>query len=473
MAPVNQIKKFALLLFVILIISFFGLNNHARTNETNNEFSSEVSAVYSQAHPLIEKINHLILYTIEGGEKHTRYFGRDELSSGGPLHINGYVNGAVLLSNDEVEAELDGTLMSRILENEDGTLACKYFGPLAEANFLYVEHSKNNGGNSTKGKPNYLFGGYSYFPRVLGSAVSGKNNFFISIKKDDAVLNIPIQHERSHTLFTFTSGSENKVVFNCQGNSLKESLNDLPDLAQRLESISDGINSVERAFGSKLVTRVHVVDYNIRNAVTCEGESEIWFYRRTFREETLDELKTIAEHETLHLLVDRHGFAKQTGVLEHYADLRGFDTLSYERFILITRGIVLRETADNQAENKIFFSFINERNFIKGRKGGHSHQNPDEFCTSFLHSLMYIENLEDNLNGPSTLESRTKPRYLAKEEKQKILYDYIKTIEVLKESISDHTASFGNLEKMSLLFENAYNIAKGKWKKSINLLAGN
>ena len=87
-----------------------------------------------------------------------------------------------------------------------------------------------------------------------------------------------------------------------------------------------------------------------------------------------------------------------------------------------------------------FFSFINERNFLQGMKGGHSHQNPDEFCTSFLHSLMFVEGLSKNLDRPLALKDREKPHFLNEEEKQNVFKEYVRTFDILSRLISKETS---------------------------------
>jgi hydroxypyruvate reductase len=63
---------------------------------------------------------------------------------------------------------------------------------------------------------------------------------------------------------------------------------------------------VEAAFQTDLVNQVHLIDMNERNnALTSEGSSSIWFYIETVLNPSLEELRRMAAHETLHQLVYR------------------------------------------------------------------------------------------------------------------------------------------------------------------------
>jgi hypothetical protein len=398
----------------------------------------------SDQETVLEKINVLALYAVQGGKAHTLFYSKEDLRSGDELVVEGYISGAVVLCNDEVAAYLGGLPMSRIRENDDGTLLCKYFGPLDSLKSIlpYIESvSSTEGVETSTGSAKYLFGGYSYFPKVPGTSVSPKDQFFISLKKGDASIQFSIRQQASRTVFQFEPGTGKEISFQYQGTSIADHFAEEAELQKRLIAVSEGIRSVEKWFNMDLVTRVNIVDHEgIHNAVACEGETEIWFYIKALREEPHEELKAIARHETLHVLVDRQGFARNGELRAHFADLKGFDTFSNERFMLITGGVVLGEARKNENENVHFFSFINERNFLQGMKGGHSHQNPDEFCTSFFHSLMFVEGLRKNLDRPLALKDREKPHFLNEEEKRNVLKEYVRTFDILSRLIGKETS---------------------------------
>ncbi|MDI6854260.1 MAG: hypothetical protein QME75_11740 [Deltaproteobacteria bacterium] len=399
------------------------------------------------------------------------FYQRKDLRSLKPLNIKGYVTGVVMLLNDELAVSLDGMPMSRIRTNDDGTLTCKYFGPLESVGSIspYIEsvsHKAPENAAAETGAAKYLFGGYSCFPLVRGAGVSREKQFFISLKKGNDSLRIVVRHQGSRAIFAAKNESGKQISFHYQGTSLPNNFAKDPELRSRLQAISAGIRSVEGKFGVDLVSRVNLVDYEkIRNAVTCGGEKEIWFYLKVLREEPLEELRTIAAHETLHLLVESQGFAEDAALREHFADLKGFDFLSYERFMLITKGIVLEKGKEDLKDEAIFFAFLDERNFLKGMKGGHAYQNPEEFCTSFLHSLMFVERLKDNLDRPLFLRGRQEPYFLSQTEKQNILKEYVKTLEILKQSLPGGQQAGFSVEKVGSILEQAHHRAKHEWKR--------
>jgi hypothetical protein len=428
---------------------------------------------------LLDKLNLLALYTVDEGKKRLLFYERKDLKAEVPLSVKGYVTGAVVLLNEEVAVSLDDIPMSRIRENDDGTLTCKYFGPLESVDSIYpyiesVSHKKPEENKATEtGAAKYLFGGYSCFPVIRGAGVSPRDQFIISLKKGDASVRIAVRQQGARTIFASQPGTKEEITFQYQGTSLAGHFPTDAELRPRLQAIAEGIRSVENRFGMDLVNRVNLVDYDkIRNAVTCGGEKEIWFYIKVLREEPLGELKTIAAHETLHLLVDRQGLAEDAALREHFADLKGFDILSYERFMLITKNIVLQKAEVDRIENAVFFAFIDERNFLEGMKGGHAYQNPEEFCTSFIHSLMFAERLRENLDRPLFLRGRPEPYYMTPAEKETVLNEYIKTLEILKQSIAAERDKGGPAGKFKNILENAHIQATRAGKKRREMAAG-
>ena len=207
-----------------------------------------------------------------------------------------------------------------------------------------------------------------------------------------------------------------------------------PDFNERLDAITEGIAQVEQTFGLKLVDSVNLVDYeDLQNALTRAGRKDIWFFIETFSQESITELRTIAAHETLHLLVDHFHITSNYQMRKLFADLKGYDELSLERFCLLTRGTV-KEEPTCAGEHRLF-SFIDEKHFL-GRKGGHSHQNLDEFCTSLIHSLMFVGRIDRNLSLPLKSGPAGTICTLTDDQKSEILDYYLKSIGILQASVS-------------------------------------
>ncbi len=428
----------------LLIFLFQASNGFPQQNGPRAFWPKDTESVSrSRQTGITDKIDLLVLLTVEKGEKGVLYYRREDLRSGKLLNIAGYVSGVVVLCNDEVEADLDGVSMSKIRRNDDGFLTCKYFGSLESVVPMPASipsiHIATPAGEAEPAsvRPEYVFGGYSYFPPVLGTGVSGKDRFSIYLRKGNSRIEIAVRQSGERVVFRFRPGTRDEIAFESQGTATEDYFQSEADFEHRLTAVSEGIRSVESRMHTDLVNRVHLVDYGeIRNAMTCEGEKKIWFYANALREEPLDELKTMAEHETLHLVVDRHGFANDSELREHFADLKGFGLFSYERFMLMTRGVISDQTEPNPGEASNFFAFVDERNFLKGMKGGHARENLEEFCTSFLHSLMSLERLWGNLDRPLTLKGGQQAHLLTQDEKREVLRNYLTTLEILKRSAS-------------------------------------
>jgi hypothetical protein len=118
----------------------------------------------------------------------------------------------------------------------------------------------------------------------------------------------------------------------------------------------------------------------------------------------------------------------------YFADLKGYAELSYERFVLMMNGNSL--AGEDEGTNNVFFSFINEKNFMENMNGGHSQKNIEEFSASFIHSLIFIDRLDQNLDRPLKVNGLDAPRFLSPWEKQVVLDQYIRGIECLLSVLS-------------------------------------
>jgi hypothetical protein len=287
-------------------------------------------------------------------------------------------------------------------------------------------------------------------PKVPGDAVSAENRFSIVVKDIERVLEIPVFQSGSMKLpgiLSETEAVDRLPEIRYLGNDrdrLKAS-----DFKIRMNAISDGIRAVESAVGEELVASVYLLDFDgPDNALTCEGRSEIWIYSRTFWKESPEELRAIAEHETLHILADRGRLAKSAVLRDLFADLRGLDVFSLERFFLATTGSLPRSAlrTEDKSSDHILFAFVNEMNFFEGMKGGHSRDSLDEFCASFLHTLLYDEELENALQRPVVLPDAD-PRALNPDEQRSLLEEYVAVAEKLvgvaaKERANETLANF-------------------------------
>jgi hypothetical protein len=391
---------------------------------------------------VIEKIRMVKLYTVHEGKALNRILDPSVLRRQDQVEVEGYVTGILILADVPMSITVDGQTMSKIRKNSDGTYSIKYFGKVGSSE-IGMPTSNNYyeaGVGEEKRTPNFVEG-YSLFPKVLGDSVSPACSFRIDVEIGESTFALPVQQTGYSTchvaLLDQVDGEERPVEFQYLGQRLQKHVQG-EDFQERLRAISDGIRSVEKAFGAKLVDRVRILDYEkIQNAVTCEEKSDIWFYVNTFLGEPLAELKTISEHEALHILVDQRRLAKDLAIRELFSDLRGYDSLSSERFAVITRGASPPVGPGESVANREFFAFIDEKNFLEGMKGGHSSQNVDEFCTSFLHSLMFLDRLQPNLQRPLRVGEGQPGYSMRPKKRQNILKNYIRTLETLMAAQAD------------------------------------
>jgi hypothetical protein len=393
---------------------------------------------------LAEKVRMVKLYTVHEGKSLNRILTKADLQRQEPIEVQGYVTGILILADVQMNVNVDGQTMSKIRKNPDGTYSIKYFGKvgyseigMAPSNTYYEKGSREENGS-----PGFLEG-YSLFPRVVGDAVSPACNFQIAVEMGERSCALPIV-QKGYDTFHLSKPEpverKNPIEFQYLGERLDRHMS-RPDFNDRLRAVAEGIKSVEKIFSTKLVDRVKIIDYEkVQNAVTCEEKNDIWFYINTFLGEPLEELKTIAEHEALHILVDQTKLAKDLSIRELYSDLRGYESLSRERFAVVAYGV--SSPGGSSGENtshREFFAFIDEKNFIEGMKGGHSSQNVDEFCASFLHSLMFMDRLQANLDRPLKVGDGQPDRFLKPKKRKQILTNYIRTIETMLDAQKDGT----------------------------------
>jgi hypothetical protein len=206
----------------------------------------------------------------------------------------------------------------------------------------------------------------------------------------------------------------------------------------RFKALTEGIRKIEQAYGQEFVESVNIIDLKGQNnALSLKGKDEIWLYADTFWGYGTGELRSMASHETLHIFVDRLDLTQKSTVRQLFADLMGFKPNSRERATLLNTGHLPRGYVARHNSHSPFWGFINERHFIDGMSGGHSSDNIDEFCTSFLHSLLYSEQLEKNLRKPVVLNGRRSPRVIKNEERDHLLHLYRQAVEVFHSAAMD------------------------------------
>jgi hypothetical protein len=391
-------------------------------------------------------IEGLRLYEVVGGQKRNTFFSHLDLVGGKPLVSEGYVSGVVLISRSpQMSARLGKLRMEKLADGS--RLAKSIARHTADADNTFVQGTHY----------------YTYFPRVLGDAVSPDDRFSVSIHDGHSWQELTIYQKgyqciSAESLQPVGASADTRPVFRYAGADLKEFLVNLDDLEERVAVIQSGIETVEAVFGMKLVDFVNILPYKgPNNALTLKGQPQIWFYGETFRSQPISELRGMAQHEALHILVDRLGYTQNKAIRALFAELMGYGMLSLERFSLVTNGTIQGPGLRSAQTDNPFLAFINEKNFIPGMSGGHTHDNLDEFATSFLHTLMFIEHLESNVRRSSVVMPNGSHRELTTHERRNLFQDYSRTLAAFKDA-SRARAGLATPELRSL-FEHCQSIA--------------
>lgn len=368
-------------------------------------------------------IEGLRLYEVVAGQKRNTFFSHLDLVGGKPLVSEGYVSGVVLISRSpQMSARLGKLRLEKLVDGSHLARSIARHNVGAQDTFVQGTHY------------------YTYFPRVLGDAVSPDNRFSVSIHDGHAWQELTIYQNGYQCISAeppqpVGASADTRPVFRYAGADLKEFLVNQDDLEERMAVILSGIEKVEAVFGLKLVDFVNILPYEgPNNALTLKGQPQIWFYGETFRSQPISELRGMAQHEALHILVDRLGYTQNKAIRALFAELMGYGLLSLERFSLVTNGTIQGPGPRSAQTDNPFLAFINEKNFIPGMSGGHTHDNLDEFATSFLHTLMFIEHLESNVRRSSVVMPNESQRDLTIEERRNLFQDYSRTLAVFKEA---------------------------------------
>ena len=379
----------------------------------------------------------LLFFHVQDGRIKKTAYRLGDIEEAATISIDGYVAGIVADCHSETEILLDKRRLRKVTEDANASFSLDYFGRLDQQEFWDKNLEEAPVSDRESECPERPIGQrYAAFPdTVLLDTVSTDQRFQLQFRHGDRHYELTVNHsgyrdvDRGET----SDHDRSKPRFRYLGNRALK-VENLSDFDERLDAIAQGIARVERTFGLQLVEDVNLVDYEgLQNALTRAGWNDIWFFIDAFSQETISELQTIAAHETLHLLVDHFHFTGNYQIRKLFADLKRYDELSLERFYLLTRG-ELKEAAASPGEHPLF-SFIDEKHFL-GRKGGHSHQNLDEFCTSLIHSLMFLDRIDRNLSLPLKSGSAGTVRNLTDDQKSEILAYYLKSIGILQASVS-------------------------------------
>jgi len=424
-----------LLSLLIVIFWTFFLNSGVFAEHTLPDLNARVEpkAEFGNTHD--EAAAHaLSLFTLRHGVCTPQYFSHQQLAQGGPLEINGYVVGVLVFGSSDLNVELGGQKLRPIQSNADGTFHVKGYGKFDPAELTARTHMARGGQGLPKATITPPAGAaasaFYYFPKVFGAAVSSQQQFELALVDRNSR---QVNHQPAQKIDWVDDGRATpSSTFYYVGDRLDTLLDTENGFQGRLTAIYDGIRLVENAFGLDLVQDVQLIDLHRRNnALTYDGRNTIWFYIDTVLGTSAQELYRIASHEALHQMIYQLRLAHHPDMRRFFADLWNLDKLSMARYQIVTTGWFDSKKARLSASSRLFFSFINEKNFMRGMNGGHSHDNVDEFLTSFIHSLLYIEKLERNLHTPVSMYGTNARHLLKDQEKERILELYKQSINLM------------------------------------------
>ena len=363
--------------------------------------------------------------------------GAAELFQQPVLDLPGHVAGLLVLSPEALTLHLDGEPVHSVRPDPSGAFHLNH-GKLPPRELEAAFVGTGRGDFDIRRLQGYK-GCYAAFAPVPGDALCPGSRFTLDLEAAGEHFSVQIDQIERRDLEAIDPelALGEALRFSYLGNDTQRLLSRTESARTRLAAVTAGIRHIEAIIGAPLVTVVHLVDFTGRSsALTRSGFSEIWLYSPTFWNETPAGLRTMVEHETLHLLADRCAFARNGALRELFADLRGLKSLSRERFSLITMGILPATVSRSTAADNTLLAFINEMNFFKGMRGGHSRDNLDEFFASFLHTLVFVQDLERAVHAPVLFPDRF-TRHLGDAERKTLMDDYVRVIYALKAGLEN------------------------------------
>ncbi len=380
----------------------------------------------------------LQIYQVRDGKMEQQWFDADHLKDRRSLSLSGYISGIVAVGRPGLSVQVNGRPMSEMRPDKNGKVSLGYYGVLEPDRRIQSPMAANTQAKYPSG--NSVPRVYGLFPPVPADTISEGSRITLRVSSGQSPPEkLYIFHSRS--VAPDMPGSEGVCDFRLTGIGKNTIRHAYPDGEARFRAICKGIAAVETAFQTDLVRTVHVLAYDdFRNAVTFPNHRDVWFYANTFLQESVAELEVIAEHESLHILVDRLELTADRDLRKLFADLKGFDAISAERFQLVSRGRMVSGADRNPERESVFFEFIKESNFFPGMKGGHPEDNLDEFCVSFLHTLMYPDLLEIHLNHMSDSWSEIGPDTA----RQEILQTCTRLLKILQSAFAEQSVSMNS-----------------------------
>ncbi len=336
------------------------------------------------SHPRSDKqgLAWLILNVVEGGELKTVAISREELEKNGyNVNANGYVEGALaIFKNKEVlylgdkegHASCDDCLMPMTKAEPLTRPADKYFpefsllpgnaacqfnlldAPMPAADKANLLKLLAGGNISTYGSILFAQGfNKAASATVLPLSVNEDVRIQIGGVEGTGSIHIRQQGVRVHDRFHYMASAA--------------AMQALGEKVRSFEAaVAKGINVVEQNFPGVFNGRVIVTEKNVHQANSFL--KDIAFTTHDIDKKDDSWLLMTTEHEILHQVAIKLGFVSN-------GEIR-------DKFKKTPAGLM---------------KFISENEFFGTSSGGHPYSDMDEFCTSFIHTVMYPDRLKANL----------------------------------------------------------------------------
>ncbi len=234
-----------------------------------------------------------------------------------------------------------------------------------------------------------------------------KSPFFLGDPLNNKINNVIIFNDKQHYGFfvkqeTFSKFKQidldakldyDNLLFLYLGNNAA-GIYKIDNVEKKLHAIARGIYNVEKTFSVNMIDEVQLIDYEISNA-SATPEGKLRYYTGYLKTQDLRSVLNTTEHELLHLFVYRFGYSEDLQIRAAFAKFKNYTGKTHES--VVKRGFLPFDDFNKDYGNKIFFSFLNEKNYFDKPSGGHSHGNIWEFTTSFIHTLMYFEMMSSNI----------------------------------------------------------------------------
>ncbi|MEK7523836.1 MAG: hypothetical protein AAB588_02275 [Patescibacteria group bacterium] len=396
------------------------------------DYSIEFSEKSSNSMEIAEGLNLVYLQVIHNGVTKPIILSTDQLKRNPSLKINGYVANIFIFGTREMEVSINGISANTALFERGGFMLS---GPhdVTFEDLATPEHPESElrelflaGQNPKPGKPvpgRYFFANSALSTDYHGLGIlNGIPKASLQLRVDGKSYEIPIEQKVDEPFETM-DGYE----FCYLGNS-QEQFAQIDNLHEKLKAITESAKEIEELFGGKLIHKIHLVDFHRDAAETSSAKPVIIFFADTIRNRSPEYLRMVTRHEFLHKYTQERGYTKDEKIRAKYADIQGLE--GEKKDVVIRAGWLPRSPFDGiVTQNKEFLSFINESNYFDLPDAGHSEDDIQEFVASFLHTLLYVDRLEKNLNEPVVV--RHKAIELSQAQKLKILDIYIETLEVI------------------------------------------